>query len=1821
MFPSISRALPNTQVTTSFRATTSLVLVLPVQDANGNPFNVTINNGAVQTGQVPGGSNTTWTVSAAAGDLVTAIVTSPFNNLEHAFFEYTADGVYQNFAVVCKSLSTIKVIPADARKRWYDYSYTTSPAYSLRQSNGVITTPVIYTGKGPITINSHVVMNPVTKSVYFYDSGTGIQISVIAFPSPPIDYQVLTAYNKIIVLTQAGSWYEVDMASVVTPLPALDSTARCLGYSDVTSTMWIGGATVCWVYTPGPAGGMQSIGTCAVTEQIVGIAPLPNLATSAIAVSANSNAYILDTVTGSSPLSPIPSTAIGQPIAFGNYVYIPDGNNSQLLAYNYNTAMFDLAVPTTDYSPKYTLVRNNNLYITSNDSPDVLVFDSGMNMTKLIFRDIVTLVSVSGSTAVASHFLNSRKTTSSPSFTRIVDVTFDNRSGPITHIGSNSVKIITVGYQIVTGYTAGSTVLWVSGVKTDSAGVRGYEIIDGSTVNISYRVTSPGTSQVAAVIGDSAFDYQVTAFVEAYYPRYIDFLIGDSNNPSYTQTITMPNKMTPATMAIEYGDLKLNGIAYNGSTKVVANDVITITITLGNPYGYGKGMLPIFSLGARQFAIPISADPVPVVTTVISDNNLSPNTALSKTQTITGNVSLYDFILPDYYNVKIFKRMTSYSIPGVPPIVSNVDVSSNYYQPFGSGDILVVDYNSSVKLYDTEVVYILGPINYKFTANNRLPFLINYLDYGTLSNPYTRDFEPLRSGFGNSIMGASGAITYVPETAHATDMQVVTANVKIVGYITTLGNAVLTLSGGDAKFIVNGDSVIGSTVSIANPIGNTDVITNAVVVYNGDQVAIGRNVQSYFDGNITVKQNLLDIEGDFVSIEIGKWRIVNQTVTTVVFQTQETSAVIGRSTQISSNDDTVCSLDYTLDMSATSSFAMTYAADDHNLVLDAAGTVQHDSPTAATGMSALQWLQDTVMIPQATTLQWMQETTMVPASSILQWLQETMMIPQATTLQWMQETTMVPAAGVLQWLQATVMVPSADVLQWLQATTMVLPAGVLEWLQATTMVPLASVNNWLQETTMVLPASQHDLLQETTMVLPASQHDLLQETTMVPRASSNNLLQETTMILPASQHDLLQETTMVTRASSNNLLQETTMVLPASQHDLLQETTMVPAASHMELTQATTKTPNASQHDLLQETTMVPAASHMELTQATTKTPNASQHSLTQDTAFTIRSSQHDLLQETAMVPTASQHSLTQDTAFAIRSSQHSLTQDTAFAIRSSQHDLLQETAMVPTASQHMLTHNSEYNILASNKQLYQVGELLPRSLNVSVERLLKSTPRMAPAELNNLTDLQLPMSPIDIEHLSIKEIYLNAPSIDHKVYMDSLYMPWNREILAKPIEHPSLPNVYSKYFVIDTNSYGFNAAQHRDMNSHLEYTRSFFAPELVIDTIPGFVGERYTPVNCIFDRSLDGKQSLILIPADRNPYENYDYGSTPFIREYTSLTYKNTNPNREPALGYIPLSEQFAYETPGDSSHVRTFARESYHGIELNTNYSIAENLGDRSIHSDYSIAENLGDRSIHSDYSIAENLGDRPIHSDYSITENKQELQLVVDYARSAVANKTLLVIDYIPNDLKQITLVDLNYDLELLKDKKLAIDYEPVQDTLSFQVKPEYQQVINTLSFQVKPEYQQVINTLSFQVKADYEPSIDHLSFQVKADYEPSIDHLSFQVKADYEQLLDHLSFQVKADYEQDLPVSVYGNATKLTYQVDPELLWKQDLSTDYFVFNTAQDALNKALSDGYANYAAYQVYDTPYYSYRILIDTALVCKLPKGRYPIAWLLHGG
>jgi hypothetical protein len=1747
MFPSISRALPNTQVTTSFRTSLPAVLVLPVQDAYGNPFNVTVNNGAVQTGQVPGGNATTWTVTLTAGQLITAIVTSPPNNLEHAFYEYTIDGVYQNFAVVCESLYTIKVIPAAARKRWYDYGYTSNPAYSLRQSNGAITTPTVYSNKGPITVNSHVVINPFTKSLYFYDSVTGIQTSVIAFPAPPIDYQILASHNKIVVLTHAGSWYEIDMASNVAPLPPLDSTARCLGYSSVTDLIWIGGATTCWAYRPGPAGGMQLYMTCAVTEQIVGIAPIPNAPTAALAVSVNSNVYILDTVTGAVGL-PVPSTAIGQPIAFGNYIYIPDGNNAQLLVYNCITTTFDPAVLTTGYSPKYTLVRDNKLYVTNNDSPDVLVFDSTMNMTVIRFKDKVTMVSASGSTIISSHFLDTITTTLAPGLTRIVDVAFDNRSGPITHIGSNSVKIITVGYQIVTGYTAGRTVLWVSGVKSDSAGVRGVDIIDGSTVNISYRVATPGISQVSAVIGDSAYDYRITAFVERYYPRYIDFAIGDSNNPSYTQTITMPNKMTPATMAIEYGDLKLNGIVYDGSTKVYANDVIDISITLGNPYGYGKGMLPIFSLGARQFAIPISADPVPVITTVVSDTNLTPNTALTKTQTISGLASLYDFILPDYYNVKISKRITAYSIPGVPPTVSNVDVSGNYYQHFDAGDILVVDYNSSVKLYDTEVVYILGPDNYKFTAVNQLPFLINYLDYGTLSDPYTRDFEPLTSGFGKSLMGASGAITYVPETAHASDMQVVTANVQIVGYITTQGNAVLTLTGGDAKFILNGDTAAGSNVTLTSPTGNTDVITNAVVVYNGDQVAVGRNVQSYFDGNITVIQNMLDIESDFVTIDVGKWRIVNQTVKEVVFQSQETAAKINRTPSLNSADNTsIHSLDYAADIAEKKSVVIDYAADEHNVLVNKPYGVDYDRPTLMLGISALQWLQETMLIPHATTLQWQQETTMVPVSSVLQWLQETMLIPQLTTLQWQQETTMVPAARVLQWLQETTMVPAARVLQWLQETTMVPQAGIIEWLQETTMVPAASVREWLQETTMTPNSSRHEWLQETTMVPQAGILEWLQETTMAPKSS---------------QREWQQDTTMVPKASQREWQQDTTMVPKASQREWQQDTTMVPDASHHELQQDTTMAVKASRNDLLQDTTMVPDASH---------------HELQQDTTMVAKASGNDLYRETTMAPAASQHNLTQDTTFAVRSSTHAL---------------LQENSMAPAASQHSLSQDSEYNITASKKELYRVDEFLISSSTMSLEHLSTPTHTMAPTEWNNLVNLELPMVPVDIDHLPVEQIYVNSPAVEHKIYIDSPAVPWAKEYLANPSEQPTVPNVYSKYFVLDSNAYDFNRTDYNFTDSRQDYRRSFFAPEIEIGTIPGFVGERYTPVNSVFNRSIEGRPTLILADIERTPYLNYDYEPTSFIRENKDIFNSSTNPAQEPVQHYVPIGREFGYETVADIEHVREFTRENYHDVELTANYDMFKPRQDNLLAADY---ETFKPRQ------------DTLLAADYETFKSRQDSLFAADYERANADNRTALVVDYTPDnsDINRVLVID--YQQGPADPKNIVpADYEAARNLLSFTVKPEYQQIINTLSFQVKPEYQQIINTLSFQVKPEYQQIIDHLSFTVKADYE---------------QIIDHLSFQVKADYQQDLPMSIYGNATKLDYAVDPELLWKQDLSTDYFVFNTAQDALDKAHNDGYTNYAAYQVYDTPYYSYRILIDTALVCKLPKGRYPIAWLLHGG
>ena len=154
MFSSLSRATPQTQATTSFVASGTITIVPQT------PFTILVN------GTTPPNPNS---VTVSAGNTVTAVVTTPDDYTWYKFYHYTINGVPQTFAVVNRSLYTIHVNPADALLRWYLYTVT-KHTLTYQSSTGV-NTPVILGSKFyAITTDVHVVLDPISESVYFYNN-------------------------------------------------------------------------------------------------------------------------------------------------------------------------------------------------------------------------------------------------------------------------------------------------------------------------------------------------------------------------------------------------------------------------------------------------------------------------------------------------------------------------------------------------------------------------------------------------------------------------------------------------------------------------------------------------------------------------------------------------------------------------------------------------------------------------------------------------------------------------------------------------------------------------------------------------------------------------------------------------------------------------------------------------------------------------------------------------------------------------------------------------------------------------------------------------------------------------------------------------------------------------------------------------------------------------------------------------------------------------------------------------------------------------------------------------------------------------------------------------------------------------------------------------------------------------------------------------------------------------------------------------------------------------------------------------------------------
>jgi hypothetical protein len=100
-------------------------------------------------------------------------------------------------------------------------------------------------------------------------------------------------------------------------------------------------------------------------------------------------------------------------------------------------------------------------------------------------------------------------------------------------------------------------------------------------------------------------------------------------------------------------------------------------------------------------------------------------------------------------------------------------------------------------------------------------------------------------------------------------------------------------------------------------------------------------------------------------------------------------------------------------------------------------------------------------------------------------------------------------------------------------------------------------------------------------------------------------------------------------------------------------------------------------------------------------------------------------------------------------------------------------------------------------------------------------------------------------------------------------------------------------------------------------------------------------------------------------------------------------------------------------------------------------------------------------------------------------------------------------------------------------------------------------------------------------------------------------------------DIKSSALKMTFERDRPL-LYFTAITLP-DIDRGFVWDEDISVEYGAFATEADAILAA--QRYTDFRPFLIMDTGLWTYRVNVDTNLVCNLPKGRYPIAWLIRGG
>jgi hypothetical protein len=520
MFSSLSACVPNSQVVTSFVSSQQQLL-----DISAN-VQVSV-NGTVSNIRP---------VVLANNDAVSATVTTSNVYLGYDYYEYTLNNSKNYFAVVNKNNYTPTVKVSDQGKRWFNYN-PPNLLISFYSSPDPFQRPLGF-GKRIIEIaQTHIVLDHINNAVCFYANSQEL-LTRVTLPSGPIAYQKATYTESGIDRTEAiilcsdkriyrirfdnrflsgdeysptvipvevadNLWFEQDLPTGESFLESRRNAIRSKTRPPTTALdiasnyIWIGGYDAIYVLSRS----FQQLNKIDLPNEL--IVDIAHFNTDAFALGRNGKLFYISRTAGSYSLI-LEKAGLGSPCTVNtNKVVVPDPNSQQLLIFTDSSGTYQ-TVATPDFASAYARVFDSSVWVTGHDTNQVWRFNSELTSYEIFYFDNkVTIVSSVPGSLLAVHYLQDFVTLDLTGIKKVIPIALSSRSGPLTHIGTDPVELKMLGEESLVPVAGPGITAWINGISGETAKT-------GDYLGVSYRAEENGQYRSFVLLGDSAFDYDVT---------------------------------------------------------------------------------------------------------------------------------------------------------------------------------------------------------------------------------------------------------------------------------------------------------------------------------------------------------------------------------------------------------------------------------------------------------------------------------------------------------------------------------------------------------------------------------------------------------------------------------------------------------------------------------------------------------------------------------------------------------------------------------------------------------------------------------------------------------------------------------------------------------------------------------------------------------------------------------------------------------------------------------------------------------------------------------------------------------------------------------------------------------------------------------------------------------------------------------------------------------------------------------------------------------------------------------------------------------------